>query len=384
MPALESHTGLLKQTIPYYNRRNFVNISNTKTHYTAFPAIQRNAKRAINSQWTKFQFGLPVETFGGGGYQFEHNVQVTSNNTGEWVSEDDPVSIDKRDFQVRANYPWRLARVQKWSYGEWELSACKGKEELVNLMTSRALGADQGAADWFETWFWSAPAASTDDRTAFPLRYFLFTEPESTAAAYSGFTGINVSTNGNLLNLNHNSYTAGPGGVSRATYRTAGNWNCQYTTFSDTDAVEKITHAALDTDFYSPVDFPNMVKEAPMKAMYTTKQTLITRGSLARQQNDANGSDLATRFTETDTFRIPMYHVPFFEDTGYVLYGSGQKNPIYGIDWNTWYWASKTGFRMEDKVFEPSLEAPMTFTHVRYLGGQLCCLEPRRNFVLSK
>ena len=59
MPALESHTGLLKQTIPFYNRRNFVNISNTKEWYTAFPAIQRNAKRAIRNKWTDFQFGPP-------------------------------------------------------------------------------------------------------------------------------------------------------------------------------------------------------------------------------------------------------------------------------------------------------------------------------------
>ena len=83
MPALESHTGLLKQTIPYYNRRNFVDVSNTLRHYTAFPALQRNMKRAIDSKLTKFNFGLPNEVHSGGGTEFKWNVQVTSNNTGD-------------------------------------------------------------------------------------------------------------------------------------------------------------------------------------------------------------------------------------------------------------------------------------------------------------
>ena len=388
MPALESHTGLLIQTIPYYNRRSFVNISNKLAYYTAFPAIQRNAKKAINNRWTKFQFGLPVEAIDAGGTSFKFNVQVTSDNTGEWVSEDDPINIVKKDFQVQATAPWRLSRPQTWSYGEWELAACKGKEELVSLLTSRTLGADQGAADWFESWFWGVPPASTDDKTAFPLRYYLYTEAESTTAAYSVFTAVPTDVavrNSNLLNLNHASYTSGPLGISRATYRLWGNWNSQYTAFTDADLVEKITHAVLDTGFYSPVDFPNMVKEGPDRALYTTKANLVIKGRLARQQNDNNANDLNARFVESEVYRIPMYHVPFFDSTSeYALYGTGAKDPVYGIDWTTWWWASKTGFRMEDKIFEPSREAPHTYTHARFLGGQLVCLEPRRNFVLSK
>ena len=386
MPALENHTGLLKQTIPFYNRRNFVDVSNTQRHYTAFPALQRNMKKAINSKWTKFQFGLPKEVFSGGGTEFKWNVQVTSNNTGEWVSEDDPVNIDKRDFQVQAALPWRLARVLKWSYGKWELAACKGKEELVNLLTSRTLGNEQGAADFLESWFWGTPPASTDDKTAFPLRYYIYTEPESSTGSYSAFTGINTAAkNDNLLNVNHNSYSSGPFGISRATYRRLGNWNAQYTTFNDADCIEKFTYAALETDFHSPTTHPNLVQEAPDKAVYTTLANMIIKARLARQQNDANGSDLVARFTDTDLFRMPWYHVPVFDDPAtFSLYSSSNKDVIYGIDWNTLYWASKTGFQMEDELFPPSLEAPLTYTHVRFLGGQLVCLDPSRNFVLSK
>src|SRR3990167_10295246 len=111
MPALEDHTGLLRMTIPFYNRRSFINVSNTKTHYTALPALQRNAKASIDNKWRKFKFGLPTEVSSDGGTTFKYNLQVTSNNRWTPVSADDPVAIQKKDFQVQVEYPWRLVRV---------------------------------------------------------------------------------------------------------------------------------------------------------------------------------------------------------------------------------------------------------------------------------
>ena len=384
MPALEDHTGLLRTTIPFYNRRNFVNVSNKYQHYTAFPALQRNMRKAIDSKWTKFQFGLPVEVKDMGGTEFKYNLQVTSRNNGQWVSEDDPLNIDKRDFQVQATYPWRLSKLLDYSYGRWEISACKGREEIVNLTTQRRLGNEQGAADFIEKWFWDPPPASTDDKVAFPLRYSLYTEPESSVTSYSNYTGLNTTGNMNRRAFNHNSVSSGPGGVSRVTYPRTGQFNVQWTTFNETDLLDKFTDACLDTDWHSPVDFPNLVKEAPDKACYTTKSNMKTRGKLARQQNDANGSDLLARYFDNDLFRVPWFRVPYFDSGDFSLYSSSNKNVIYGIDWNTWYWASKSGFVMEDFVYAPSREAPHTYTHAVYLGGQLCCLDASRNFVLSQ
>ena len=387
MPALENHTGLLAQTIPFFNRRNIVNVSNQKAYYCFWPAMQRNMKRAIDSKWTKFQFGLSKEVFEGGGTSFKFNVQVTSRNNFAWVTEDDPVNIDKRDFQVQGTLPWRLARVQDWSYGDWELSACKGKEELTNLIKGRALGNEQGAADGFEAFGWGPPPASTDDKTAFPLRYYLFTEPESTTGSYTSFTGINDTTlNGNLLNVNHASFTSGPFGQSRATYRRLGNWNAQYTTLNDTDGLEKYTHACLDTEFFSPAPYESLTPATVERACYTTKGNLIIKARLKRQQNDQNGSDLIARFTDNEDFRIPWFRVPFFESGEFTLYGTtgSHKDVIYGIDWNSFEWATKSGFNMTDKIFPPDRSAPHTYTHARFLGGQLVCFDPSRNFVLSK
>lgn len=383
MPAVESHTGLLKQTIPHYNKRNFVNISNTKTEYTAFPAIQRNAKKAEKEGWAKLNFGLPVNVHTYGGTGLEWNVQVTKGNTFEWVSMDDPVNVDRRDHQIRATVPWRMCR-NHWSYNKREMAACRGAEELTSLIQARSLGCDQDFADAFESWFWAAPPASTDDRTAFPLRYWLFTEPESTVGSYSTYTSILTTANGNFLNVNHNSYSSGPGGISRATYPQWGNWNVQYTAFSDADYVEKFTYAAIKTHFRSPVDYPNLVKEGPDRAVYTTTANKVIQARLARQQNDQNGSDLQARMMDYDLFRIPHYAVPHLDSSDFSLYSSSNKDVAYMIDWNTIFWTSTEGFTLKDDILPPSREAPLAYTHVRYLDGQLVCYEPRRNAVLSK
>lgn len=383
MPAIESHSGLLRQTIPHYNKRNFVNVSNTKQFYTAFPAIQRNAKKAISNKWEKFQFGLPVKTDGSGGTSFKFNAQVASGNTFAWVDMHDPVNIDERDFQVQLDVPKRMCR-NHWSYNKREMAACRGQEELTSLITSRSLACDQDFADSFENWFWGAPPASTDTRTAFPLRYWIYTEPESTVGSYSTYTSILSTANQNFLAKNHGSYTSGPGGQSRVTYPQLGNANVQYTTFNDSDFVTKLTNIVLDCTFESPVDFPNMVKGESDRAMYTTKSNYITRATLARQQNDQNGSDLTARISDNDLFRIPMYRVPQLDSPDFSLYSSSNKDVVYGIDWTTLWWASTSGFTLQDEILDPSREAPLDFTHVRYLDGQLVCTEARRNFVLSK
>ena len=380
MPALETHTGLLKHTIPHYNRRSFVNISNSKQYYTAFPAIQRNAKRAIDMKWQKMNFGLPVQVYGGGGTEFKFNVQVEKGNTFAWVDMHDPLNIDERDYIAQATVPKRMCR-NHWSYNKREMAACRGPEELTSLIQSRSLGCDQDFADAFENWFWGAPPASTDTRTAFPLRYWVYSEPESSVGSYTTFTTTGIN---NFLNVNHNSYSGGPGAISRATYRSWGNWNSQYTTFADSDCVDKVSDAVLDTNFISPVDFPDMVKGAPDRAMYTTKANIKAKARLARQQNDANGSDLLARIADSELMRIPMYWVPHFNSSDFTLYGAANKDVIFGLDWTTIYWMATSGFTLQDEIYEPSLEAPLDYTHARWLDGQLVCIDPRRNFVLSK
>jgi hypothetical protein len=213
----------------------------------------------------------------------------------------------------------------------------------------------------------------------------LFSEPEGTGGSYT--TNYQSITNGgqsNFLNVNHASYTSGPYGISRVTYPQWGNFNCQYTTFNDTDALEKLTYAILCCNFQAPYDFPDMVKGGPTYAMYSTTANKVIHGRLARQQNDQNGSDPLARMTDNEVFRIPMFRCPQLDSSDFTLYGGSNKDVIYGIDWSTWWWMTTSGFQFEDEILEPSREAPLDYTHVRYLRGNLCNIEPRRNFVLSK
>lgn len=373
MATWEQHAGLLEQAIPFYGRKNFVNISNTKQMYTFYPAMRGRANYAERN---KLRFGLPNMVEGAGGTEFTFNVQVTRGNTFAWVRETTPINVVRADHQKRVTLPWRMCRTH-WSINNRELSACKGAEQITDLMTSRRIGDDQDWADSFEDWGWGTVPASTDEVTAFPLRYWIWANPESvgTPAYAAPFSG-----NGGFINLNHASYTSGPAGLSRVTYQMWGNWNFQYTAFNDA-LIDKIAHAVLATEFHAPVEHPDKIQGPPDRAMYTGKVNVITRSKLARQQNDQNTSDVMSRFADNAVFRIPMYYVPAIDDM--IMYSSANQSPIFGLNWATWYLATKSAYNLKDQLFPPDRSAPMDTTHARWLETQLVCCSPRENWVAT-
>lgn len=373
MATWETHEGLLQQTIPNYNRKTFVNISNTKTQYTAFPALRARAEYAEKN---KLKYGMPNYTSDSGGTEFVFNVQVSRGNTFQWVRETTPINIVRQDYQKQVRLPRRMCRTH-WSINMREIEAAKGPEELTDLMTARKIGDDQDWADSFETWAWGTPPPSTNEEMAFPLRYWLFCQPETDGnPAYAGdFAG-----NGGFLNLNHDDYPSGPGGLSRVTYQMWGNYNFQYTAFNDA-LIDKIAIAVLKTEFNAPVEHPDKIAGPPDRAMYTTISNVVTRAKLARQQNDSNTSDLMARFSENAVFRIPMYYVPQLDDV--LMYGGANHAPIFGINWATWYMATTGGFNLKDMLFQPDRSAPMDVTHARYLETQTVCCSPRENWLAT-
>lgn len=375
MATWESHEGLLVQAIPDYGRKRFVNISNTRTQYTFFPNMVRRAQYAVDN---RLRWGLPNMVDSAGGTTFTFNVQVAKGSNWQWVRETTPINVTRTDFQRQATLPWRMCR-SHWSINKREVEACKNAEQLVDLTTSRKLGDDQDWVDSMEDWGWGPPPASTDESTAFPLRYWLFSQVESTnGTTYAG--NFTTANDGDFLNYNHNDYSAGPAGISRVTYQQWGNWNFQYGSFNDA-LIDKIALACMRTAFDAPIDFPDKIQGPPERAMYTGQANYLTRGKLARQQNDSNSSDLLSRTDQNETFRIPMYYVPAIDDI--VIDGTDNLSPIYGINWNTWYMATKSAFNMKDELFQPDRSAPLDITHARWLETQTVCCSPRENWVAT-
>lgn len=368
--AWEDHEGLAQQTIPFYQRKRFVNISNQKQYYTAFPALMGRAQQA---DLNKLVFGLPEMTSGAGGTQFVFNVQVSKGTTFAAVDETTPVNVQRKDHQRQVTLPWRMFRTH-YSWNKRELTANRGDEEITSIQTSRSLGMDQEFADGLEDWFWGTVPPSTDELTPFPLRYWVFNAVESTATSYAT-AGTAYEGNGDFLNLNHASYTSGPGALSRVTYKYWGNYNFQRTSAFNDALVDKIGHAVLKTGFHSPVDFPDKMQGPPDRAMYMGAVDKLAHAKLARQQNDQNTSDTLARFTDTEALRVPSYYVPALD--------SRTDYPIYGINWASWYLATKDQYRMIDQVFDPDRSAPMDFTLARWLETQLVCCYPRENWVTT-
>lgn len=392
MPT-ELHPGLQVKTRSSYETRKFVDVSMPIQKYLFAAAIQRNASRSMGerSDGTRYvvNFGLPVEVRTSGGSDLKWNVKVARGDNFGWVTGATPLNIDRRDYEKQATAYYRMCRVH-YSINEEELADCRGPEMITDLRVTRRLGAEQDFCAGFEDWGWAAPPASTDTETAWPLRYSLYTEPESTVGSYSTFTDLINEGLGNFLNVNHASYTSGPYGISRADYQSWGNWNCQYTNFGDDDYVEKFVAACFNIGFQSPVPFPQLDNQMPNQGVYTTLANIIEKGRRAKLQNDANTSDLAARIPDMDMFQVPYYAVPQFNNPDFTLYGTqtagvaNSKDVVFLIDWSSWAWITKAGFNFEDRRFGPQLAAPLDETYAKYLKGNLVNWNPRRNAVLSK
>ena len=372
MPAIESHSGLSVQSLPKYQKRTFVDISTSRTHFTALPMLARNSAK-LSKVFPNFKMGAPVTMEGG--TQFKFNVQVGASSTYTAVDMNDPVAPSISDYQVQAAVPIRIARVHR-SYNEFELKANTGNEQITSIVESRRLAMMYDLAEGVENAFWG-PELSSGDTTAFwPLRHYIMSQRESSSAAYS--SSFDTTSEGGFLNENTTNFSSGPGGISRVTYPQWGNWNNQYTSFTDTDAILRIRRAMLDTAFVAPTTVPNMVPEAPDRMMYSTKSNVLTLATLARQQNDQNGNDLGYRDGMASINGVPFVYCKAVND---MTVSGTNRSHIFGIDWSTVYFGVNVD--LEEKVFAPDITHPYSMVHITTLAGNLVVTEARRNFVLT-
>ena len=387
MPALELHSGLLQMCLDKYvgkdKRKSFVDISSNRQLYSILPMLQSRFKDGMGQG---FRMGAPVEY--SDGKSFKINVQVARGNTWQTMDINDSINPTIQDFQTQMTVPWRLSAAHR-TYNEAEITACSNESQIVDIIVSRRVGMDADVAEGLEVAGWAAPTSSSDVRSYWGIPTWLYTQRESDEDAdgtvNTGYSGEFASSNetGDFLNENRPGWTSGPGGISRATYRYAGNYNHQYTAFTTDDGIEKLRRACLMTGFDAPYDFPDVKRGMPQRCMYTTLRNKTKWGAEARKQNDANGDDIGARDMQADIYRIPMFYLPIIES---LRYGNDTvtRHPIYGIDWSAAWFAALNGFLLKEKIFDPNLSHPLSYVHVLFLFGNICVVEARRCFVLSE
>lgn len=380
MAAVESHVGLLQQSLERFERYKFINISNTKQHYSIMPMLTKQYKSMYDQG---FKFGADVQ-YESTGRQFVQNVQVNANSSFQTMDMSDPLNVNPEDHQLQSKFPVRIFSVN-YPMNKVEKIANTTPEQITDMFISRRVGAKQALADGLETQGWSKPSSSSDVQSMWGIPYWLFTQTEASSGAYSGnFASAN---DGGFLNENLTAFPNGPGGISRVTYPQWGNWNNQYTSpgtggFDDA-TIRKIAIAIVSTGFTYPYDFPDAQKGPPMLAIYSTKRNWLLKGEKARQNNDANTSNLMARTVEADVFTVPWMWLPHL-DTALFGAETSVTHRIYGINWNQAYFAVASGMDLTEEVFAPDISHPLSTVYAMFLEGNMCFQNPRSCFVLSQ
>jgi hypothetical protein len=75
-----------------------------------------------------------------------------------------------------------------------------------------------------------------------------------------------------------------------------------------------------------------------------------------------------------------MYYVPKLDG---MTFNGTARTPIFGLNWSTWYLATKSGYNMKDQLFPPDRSAPQDTTHARWLECQTVCCSPRENWLAT-
>lgn len=244
-----------------------------------------------------------------GGTQIDVNIMHSTNGQAKFVA---PGEIDiyaYKDVLAKGQCPWRMFNTN-WVYDTRLQDMNSGKvEQILKWIEVQSLAGMKALAVLMEDAFWSKPATSSDVKTIWGVGNY------AVKNASQGFNGGNPS-----------GFTTGC--IFDSTVRTNwANYTDQYAAISKPDLVTKMRRGALMTRFINPIPDGQLRSPALQRAYYACQDVYIAFGTLAEDQNDALGNDIASKEGRVLFMGHPVAWVP-------ELDGDAQ-DPIYQLDWST-------------------------------------------------
>ena len=305
-------TDLANQTLNDLGRLKLTEVASDITEYIA-------ASNLMNKHRIKFDSGKGIT------WNLLQNGDDNARNVG--LHSRDNINIKDGTFNLEI--PWRHTTTG-CAFDVREDGMNSGPAKIVDFVATKRY---QRAISWvekFEDNFWQGPSSSTDEDTPFGV-FGYWVDYNAT----SGFNG----TNGNYGTI---------GGKSADTYTKLKHYTFQYTTVSDTDAIDSIRDALV----YS--DFKPMVNNAPIpgysngqkRVIYTAWPCVKTLEKLARSQNDDLGSDLDKYHGQVRIGRVPVEYAPWITEN------KATSLPFVGIDWSQFHSVFRSGWWMKETPFK--------------------------------
>lgn len=365
MPAIEAHSGLQRTTEPHFIRGNFVSIAAPYQRYVFLPMMQRRLAAGL-------KVGEPVEISRGRDIRWKISTEAASS--AKQMDMYEGLNPLPNEHVVEAVAHLRISEYD-WVMNEIEETMEGGTpEEIISLRRVRRYEAEQGFADHLEAQGVGVPASSSDVKSVEGLRYWLFGQRESSSGTVDGIY-LSTSTGG-WLPYNLTAFPSGPGGVSRVTYPRWGNWFQQYgaVDLTSTGLVRKIRHAMNMTEFFSPVEYPELKNGQSWLGIYLGVTELEQLEDLLYLRNDANGNDLAGRDGLGEIRRVRPQRWPYLE--------SLSNAPVYGVNWSVFCPFFLRGFNVLERVM-PQSNNPLVKAYTYWLVWGVKCYRPDQCFVLT-
>lgn len=293
MLQADSYADLIATTLRDLGRMKWVDLSADLQEFVVLGRI-------FNKQRVKFEDG----------YGTQWNIQTDDNGSAQQTGLYGTVTVDNVDTMRTASLPWRYTTAY-YSYDEREMKMNRGASRIVELTKTKRHACMMSLAKHCEAQFFNKPADSTDTEDIYGMPMWNVKNNNATA----GFIGGDPS-----------GFTAGYGGIASTAVTRWQNWAGGYTNVSDVDAVTKMRKAATFTNFISPVPAVPGYNRPSSREVYCNYATLAAFETLAAQQNENLGNDIASKDGLAMFRRIPIRWVPYLE--------ADTSNPIYGMDWS--------------------------------------------------
>lgn len=343
--AAEAINDLINTTLKKFDKPNWTNLTTTIQNFVALPKILKKEK-VVEESGTHVEWRVQIGTSG------------AAQNVGLYASITPNVG---NTFQY-ANVPWRHTTTN-YSFDRREFEMNSGESRIVNLIKGRRLDAFVDLAKKVEADFWSKPASSTDVTTPYGVKYWIVYN------ATDGFTGGDPS-----------GFTSGAGGLDADSYPEWKNYCATYSSASSkTDLIAKWRKAATLTKFVCPVasEEPQQGRGEQRYGYYTNYTVISALETLAENQNDNLGNDMASKDGVVTFRRIPVEYVASLDS-------ESSADPVVGIDWSVFHPVILKGENLrEDPARTPSDQPTVSVKDV-WLTYNYKCLSRRNNFLLAK
>lgn len=269
----------------------------------------------------------------------------------------DQDTVNVQDNIATGSIPWRFYK-HSYAYDVQEQMILSSETELWNFIEARLTASLISAAEGFEDLFWTAASSDTN-----------------TAQIWSIPTWCVRSSGPGFVGGNPSGFSSGIG-LNSTTYSNWKNYSDQYSNITKDDLVAGLRRALTFCRFESPMGSQNLPDPEPQRVLYTNYDVISGLETLAEQQNDSLGSDVASMDGKVLIRGLPMRWVPKLD--------ADSTDPIYGWDWSTSKMAVLEGnFKRRTGPKEVGNQRNVRTVHWDYQFN-LYSMDRRRNFVMYK